>query len=186
MSSRAWTRTTNPSVNSRMLCQLSYAGSTSSTVEASAPPAAFDGVVEVLEDTGCWVWMGAAASNGYGSIHVDGRTRSAHKFAYELLVGPVPAGLTLDHLCHTADPTCPGGQRCWHRLCVNPAHLEPVTMAENLDRSPAFGANKTECPDGHPLTEANTCRNSKGQRYCRACHNAARRRRRAERREAAA
>jgi hypothetical protein len=80
--------------------------------------------VEKLD--GCWIWTGATVANGYGVMHVwrDGRNTSirAHRFAYELLVGAIPDGHQLDHLCGV-------------RRCVNPAHLEPVTARENVRRS---------------------------------------------------
>ena len=88
--------------------------------------------VEARPDLGpCWVWTGTPLLTGYGQFHVDGKTVRAHRFAYELLVGPIPAKLEPDHLCHTYDPHCPGGWTCPHRMCVNPAHLEPVTRSEN-------------------------------------------------------
>ena len=79
--------------------------------------------------------------------------------AYELLVGPIPEYLTLDHLCRV-------------RNCVNPAHLEPVTSAENILRgmsSPAQNARKTECLNGHAFTVENTLINVIGARVCRTC-----------------
>ena len=86
----------------------------------------------------------------------------AHRFSYELHVGPIPTGLTLDHLCRNT-------------LCVNPAHLEPVTMRENILRgySPsANGARATHCPHGHPYNERNTgITKTNGARFCRTCHN---------------
>jgi hypothetical protein len=72
---------------------------------------------------GCWLWTASIAPNGYGHFY-RGTTggRVAHRFAYELLVGPIPEGLQLDHLCS-------------NRGCVNPDHLEPVTAAINTRRA---------------------------------------------------
>ena len=116
--------------------------------------------------SGCWLWT-AALSLGYGKFGVGQRVRSAYRYAYEMLVGAVPNGLELDH-------------RCRVRCCVNPAHLEPVTHAENIRRgdSPAqlVHFNRVErirpptCPAGHQFDEKNTRITPKGHRKCRACH----------------
>ncbi len=111
---------------------------------------------------GCWLWT-AGASHGYGGVRVDGRYQKAHRVAYELIVGPIPEGLELDHLCRV-------------RNCVNPAHLEPVTHRENALRSPIMGGwhrGITHCLRGHPFDEANTYvyHTAKGGvgRACREC-----------------
>lgn len=71
---------------------------------------------------GCWLWLGSKDPRGYGVCYrAPGRSTTVHRDAYEHLVGPIPEGLTLDHLCRT-------------RACVNPAHLEPVTLLENVRR----------------------------------------------------
>lgn len=70
---------------------------------------------------GCWVWTAKGTPAGYGQFRVDGVDVYAHRFSYELHVGPIPDGLQIDHLCRVTS-------------CVNPAHLEPVTGAENLRR----------------------------------------------------
>lgn len=78
---------------------------------------------KVDKDGICWLWRGAIGANGYGAFRgPDGKTTTAHKFAYEALVGPVPSGLHLDHLCRI-------------RSCVRPDHLEPVTPALNVRRA---------------------------------------------------
>lgn len=81
----------------------------------------------------CWPWLGGCQKNGYGQYGTKGE-RLVHRIAYEYLVGPIPEGLVLDHLCHTADPQCADNDKCPHRKCANPNHLEPVTRRENIRR----------------------------------------------------
>jgi hypothetical protein len=71
--------------------------------------------------SGCWEWQGVRGTTGYGGFHMGRRTWLAHRAAYVLFVGPIPAMMTIDHLCV-------------NRACVNPAHLEPVSQRENLVR----------------------------------------------------
>lgn len=109
--------------------------------------------VDVSHPLGCWEWTGAVSDLGYGRCneHVHG-TGYAHRAAYEALIGAIPDGKTLDHLCR-------------NRRCVNPDHLEPVTQGENVLRgySPA-GANarKTTCLRGHALPPDRICRTCAG------------------------
>lgn len=122
----------------------------------------FWGKVQVTD--GCWLWTAGTDGKGYGKFHLDGRARRAHRVSYEWTIGPIPPGLTLDHLCR-------------NRACVRPSHLEPVGQAENTRRSPmaptTVNAGKTRCPKGHPYDEINTYlgRRSDGShfRVCRAC-----------------
>lgn len=123
-------------------------------------------ILERLEvGDGCWKWTGAHRSTGYGVW----RGTAAHRVIYELLVGPIPEGLELDHLCHNADLTCPG-RACPHRGCVNPAHLEPTTGAINRRRGRGNAA-KTHCPSGHEYTPENTYyrKGRKSGRMCLKC-----------------
>lgn len=134
----------------------------------------------------CWLWTSRVKSNGYGRAWFRGRVAMAHRAIYELLVGPIPIDMTLDHLCHNADATCPGGTGCAHRACVNPAHMDPVEQGANYRRSPNSASARTHCPQGHPYDKANTYRlpSRPTARYCRECNNERGRRRRAERRAA--
>lgn len=75
-----------------------------------------------LSDSGCWEWQRVRDRDGYGITHFGGKRVRAHRLSYEAHIGPIPAGLTIDHLCRN---TC----------CVNPLHLEAVTNEENVRRA---------------------------------------------------
>ena len=110
---------------------------------------------------GCWEWQDSLR-DGYGRFNIGCRRVSAHRFAYETFVGPIPDGLEPDHLCR-------------NRSCVNPFHLEPVTRSVNMKRGDAGLATalreraKTHCPGGHPYDAVNTYVDRKGWRKCRPC-----------------
>lgn len=111
---------------------------------------------------GCWEWLGYKIRGGYGAIKWQGRTHCAHRVAYECLIGPIPKGLELDHLCR-------------NRGCVRPDHLEPVTHSENIRRGQGpyltrlRHQEKTSCPQGHPYSGTNLRVRPNGKRDCRAC-----------------
>lgn len=111
-------------------------------------------------NSGCWLWTGMVhGSGGYGSMSLGYRKRCrAHRFSYEALVGPIPTGLVIDHLCRNV-------------ICVNPMHLEAVTIRVNTLRGIgpfAVKAAKTHCVRGHEFNETNTLVRPKG-RECIAC-----------------
>lgn len=125
--------------------------------------------VERLAD-GCWRWTGP----GYHRREDDRpvfKRRYVYRLMYEALVGPIPSGTVMDHLC----------RRPW---CVNPEHVEPVAQRTNIERGDwqpgdanVGQAAKTHCPAGHPYDEANTYR-WRGERHCRACRRELKRARR--------
>lgn len=82
---------------------------------------------KVVKTSSCWVWVGSGGGRigEYGVFRMDSGPVRAHRYAYELLVGPIPDGMTLDHLCRVT-------------RCVNPSHLEPVTLEENVRRGVPF------------------------------------------------
>lgn len=105
-------------------------------------------------ESGCWEWAASRFGNGYGQF----RRELAHRAMYKFLVGDIPTGLTLDHLCR-------------NRGCVNPDHLEPVTIRVNVlrgDTIPAHQMRRTQCPQGHSYDKDNTYL-WHGKRNCRAC-----------------
>lgn len=145
-------------------------------VRISDPAERVTSYIDMTAD-GCWIWTGARSTGNYGRIFFGGRVLQAHRVVYQLHRGPIPEGLELDHICHTADTSCPGGESCPHRPCVNPDHLQPVTGRENKvrGRSPAakYAAN-THCPQGHPFSPENTYI-WRSSRICRTCRVAAQR-----------
>lgn len=116
--------------------------------------------IVISEAEACWEWTGSTNQN-YGIFEIKGKEIRIHRFIYELMVGPIPKELTIDHLCR-------------NRRCVNPVHLEVVTRKENTLRGvgpTAINAKATHCKYGHPFDKKNTRRakcGSKG-RVCRKC-----------------
>lgn len=114
---------------------------------------------KVRKGPDCWDWLAGQDGDGYGVFTIPaGRLERVHRLAYRLLVGPIPAGLTLDHLCR-------------NRACVNPDHLEPVTNRVNVLRGvgpTARFAARTHCSRGHLLSRDNL-RMEGTVRRCRAC-----------------
>lgn len=143
------------------------------TLETAEDRIIFDYFLErvVFEDD-CWPWNGYANKvTGYGTVHVGGQNLLAHRVSWELFRGPIPKDMQIDHLCHGADPDCPG-RKCRHRLCVNPAHLEVVTSAENTRRGllhTKYRRRPTHCKYGHEFTEENTSFDARGRRMCKTC-----------------
>lgn len=82
--------------------------------------------------TGCWMAKAKAGTSGYVEVRDRGTRRKLHRLVYERLVGPIPAGLDLDHECHNRDTTCAGGTACRHRACCNPEHCAPKSRSANV------------------------------------------------------
>lgn len=114
----------------------------------------------VVTESGCWEWQASLTAGGYGQFYPKkSLPRRAHRVAYEALVGPIPEGLQLDHLCRT-------------RRCCNPSHVEPVTSRENTMRGQNFAARHaaaTHCPANHPYDGDNLRVRPTGRRACREC-----------------
>lgn len=112
----------------------------------------------VVVPSSCWMWGGGTSGFGYGRFWHNGRSVAAHRHSYEMVNGPIPVGLQIDHLCR-------------EHGCVNPAHMEAVTPKVNTLRGIGLAAKnavKTHCLRGHPLSEA-YYRADVDQRQCRKC-----------------
>lgn len=117
-------------------------------------------------DGTCWLSAGSIKDD-YAVVYANRKRYRLHRVVYENLVGEIPKGLELDHLCRV-------------KRCINPAHLEPVTHQINVERGNSGKNNsaKTHCPEGHEYTTENTHIGRKGKyvmRGCRTCRNTARR-----------
>ncbi len=112
-------------------------------------------IIDKIDVGDCWEWTGAKA-RGYGYTWYEGKVSPAHRVVYELLVGGIPDGLQIDHLCRNPP-------------CVNPDHLEPVTSEENTRRG-IRRRKGSSCVYGHTLSGDNLYIYPKSkQRGCRAC-----------------
>lgn len=132
-------------------------------VNTRSPKARVQPIGYIMRSNGCWDWVGTKHPGGYGQFRRHGRMQRAHRVLYEDIVGKIPDGLTLDHLCR-------------NRGCVNPAHMEPVTRRENIlrgDGAGVRGSRRTHCPRGHALGGDNLvrCELKRGKRKCRTCDN---------------
>jgi hypothetical protein len=126
---------------------------------------ALDRLMEKVEivPSGCWEWRAYIKPNGYGDFRYEGG-RWAHRASYELHVGPIPDGLTLDHLCR-------------NKSCVNPEHLEPIPGPENTRRS---ARPWTSCAHRHPGEPPRWGKRGRGGSYCKECQRVKERERRAQ------
>ena len=115
-------------------------------------------------DAGCWQWNGSTTRNGYGQLRIGGKHWMAHRFSYNELVGKIPDGKDLDHLCR-------------NRRCVNPKHLEPVTRSVNLARGDTgkFKKRRVHCYRGHLWTKETTILSTVSggriKRECKVCRD---------------
>jgi hypothetical protein len=155
-------------VKSRNWCQQHYdSWRRRGAPLAPAPPPLVERFWSNVDASGdCWEWTGRTGLNGYGRFQNGQRANMAHRWAWEHLVGQIPEGMQIDHLCR-------------NHPCVNPDHLRVVTPLENA--AAGYGiirANlqKTHCPKGHPLTPGNLVRRrNRTHRYCLTCKRASNR-----------
>ena len=125
-----------------------------------------------IDEDGCWIHTGCkpTKNHGYSRIGYGGKSYMGHVLVWTFLVGEPPSGLDPDHICH--DPNyCKGGDTCKHRACLNPAHIEWVTHAENIRRG-CSSHNlrvRTHCANDHEFTPDNTYIKENGARGCKKC-----------------
>jgi hypothetical protein len=129
-----------------------------------------------VDDNGCWLWTGYVTPDGYSQLTIRPRRHRGHRLSYELLVGPIPEGREIDHLCRV-------------RRCINPDHLEVVTRSENNRRSQRNWIPDVNgapmCFRGHAVQGANAIHDTDGKTRCRTCRREARLRRLARLKQAA-
>lgn len=115
-----------------------------------------------IPESGCWAWLGPVNNDGYGALYSNRKTHMAHRFFYEQIKGNIPKNMVLDHKCRV-------------RSCVNPDHLEPVTLKENVRRGKRGIILQTHCKRGHELNKdtvwiAKRLSNVSGiERICKLC-----------------
>lgn len=135
-------------------------------------------VVETSPGVFCWLWTGPLTAGGYARVWSRGRDQAGHRVAYAAARGPIPPGRVLDHECH--DPaSCPGGDSCPHRRCLNPWHVTATTQAHNASRDRAahrFRYRGAVCRNGrHDVTAPGALYTyPDGRTECLACKRAAR------------
>lgn len=158
---------------SKRLCRVHYLRGyrTGNPLGAVSPTEETRFWSKVERTESCWLWTAGQDGKGYGQFHRGFPLRTvirAHRYAFLMSGKTIPEGLELDHLCR-------------NRRCVNPDHLEAVTIATNNLRGEsiqAVNARKTHCLRGHPFTEANTRINKAGARVCIVCSKSRRTRER--------
>jgi len=118
-------------------------------------------------DEGCWPWTGLLSKQGYPAAATNGKSPSVR--SWELVNGPVPEGLELDHACHSKS-ACQEGVNCLHRRCINPAHLRPMTREENQRLTAGHRRDRRGKMCTHPRTAEYGYVRPSGAWRCRPCH----------------